>query len=119
MLCGDFCHADIYLLRRFLRARQHNIERAKEMFLAHLEWRKKNDVDTILTDFVFQERDAFISLYPQGYHQTDKQVCYVLRQLQSSLTVDACQLLPDLFLCYSIPCGLSLEEYTSFICFWQ
>eukprot|EP00884_Botryococcus_braunii_P015835 jgi/Botrbrau1/2935/Bobra.0026s0010.1 len=64
---------DIYLLRRFLRARQHDIERASEMFYAHLEWRKKNSVDTILSDFVFQERDAFISLYPQGYHQTDKQ----------------------------------------------
>lgn len=66
--------ADIYLLRRFLRARQHDVQRAREMFLIYLDWRKKNSVDTILSDFVFQERDAFISLYPQGYHQTDKQV---------------------------------------------
>ncbi len=66
--------ADIYMLRRFLRARQHNIERAKEMILTHFKWRKEFGVDTILEDFHFNERDAFISVYPQGYHQVDKMV---------------------------------------------
>ena len=27
-----------------------------------------------MEDFHFHERDAFISLYPQGYHKTDKSV---------------------------------------------
>lgn len=30
--------------------------------------------DTILDDFTFPERDAFISLYPQGYCNVDKMV---------------------------------------------
>lgn len=30
--------------------------------------------DTILEDFDFPERDAFVSLYPQGYCNVDKQV---------------------------------------------
>ena len=40
--------------------------------------------DTILEDFDFPERESFISLYPQGYCNVDKQVrrmcstaCYV------------------------------------------
>jgi hypothetical protein len=42
------------------------------MFLAHLKWRKDVGVDTILEDFHFHERDAFLTLYPQGYHKTDR-----------------------------------------------
>ncbi len=34
-----FC-ADYYTYRRFLRARQHDIERAVDMWQKHLEWRK-------------------------------------------------------------------------------
>jgi hypothetical protein len=64
--------ADKVYLRRFLRARQHDIPRAKEMFLAHLQWRHDNSIDTILDDFHFHERDAFLTLYPQGYHKTDR-----------------------------------------------
>ncbi|EIE24984.1 CRAL/TRIO domain-containing protein [Coccomyxa subellipsoidea C-169] len=63
---------DNYFLRRFLRARQHDLKRAKEMYAASMKWRAEFGVDTILDDFHFQERDAFISLYPQGYHKTDK-----------------------------------------------
>jgi hypothetical protein len=47
---------DKIFLRRFLRARQHNIPRAKEMFLAHLRWRKEFGTDTILEDFHFEVR---------------------------------------------------------------
>lgn len=63
---------DRFYLRRFLRARQHDLAKAKAMFLAHLKWREENSIDDILTNFQFQERDAFLSLYPQGYHKTDK-----------------------------------------------
>lgn len=63
---------DRFYLRRFLRARQHDLVKAKAMFQAHLKWRVENKIDTILQDFHFQERDAFLSQYPQGYHKTDK-----------------------------------------------
>jgi hypothetical protein len=65
----------MYLLRRFLRARQHNIPKAKAMFIAFLKWREENHVDTILQDFHFTERATFIRHFPQGYHKTDKLVC--------------------------------------------
>ncbi|CAL8462059.1 g1590 [Coccomyxa elongata] len=65
-------NTDYYFLRRFLRARQHDLKRAKEMYAASMKWRAEFGVDTILEDFQFHERDAFISLYPQGYHKTDK-----------------------------------------------
>lgn len=63
---------DDYYLRRFLRARQHDLKNAKEMFLAHLEWRKEFGADTILEDFLFHERESFLALYPQGYHKVDR-----------------------------------------------
>lgn len=66
--------ADKYYLRRFLRARQHDLKKAKAMFLGHMEWRREFGTDSILDDFHFHERDAFISMYPQGYHKTDKLV---------------------------------------------
>ena len=41
---------------------------------AHLRWRAAEGADSVLTDFHFPERDAFMALYPQGYHKADKQV---------------------------------------------
>lgn len=66
--------ADMHMLRRFLRARSHDLAKARAMFLAHIQWRKEFGVDE-LDNFEFTERDAVISLYPQGYHKTDKLVC--------------------------------------------
>lgn len=63
---------DDFYLRRFVRARQHDITRATEMFFNHLQWREANGMDTIMEEFFFDERDAFLTLYPQGYHMTDK-----------------------------------------------
>lgn len=68
------CSPDWYFLRRFLRARQHDLKRAKDMYATSMRWRAEFGADTILDDFKFAERDAFISLYPQGYHKTDKLV---------------------------------------------
>ena len=63
---------DDYYLRRFLRARSHDLNKAQTMFVSHLEWRKEFGTDTILEDFVYDEREAFLALYPQGYHKVDK-----------------------------------------------
>lgn len=63
---------DKHYLQRFLRARQHDLKKAEKMFLDHLAWRKDFGTDTILDDFVYNERDSFLALYPQGYHKVDK-----------------------------------------------
>lgn len=65
---------DMYFLRRFLRARQHDLKRAKEMYTASMKWRREFGVEDVTKNFHFTERDAFIALYPQGYHKTDKLV---------------------------------------------
>ena len=39
---------DDYCLTRFLRARKYDWEASKLMFDNYLEWRKKEEVDTIL-----------------------------------------------------------------------
>ena len=44
------------------------------MYANHVKWRKEFGVEHIISDFQFHERDAFLSLYPQGYHKTDKLV---------------------------------------------
>ena len=65
--------ADSNTLIRFLRARDYDIAKATAMFITHLKWRKENNVDTILDDFDFKERDQYLGVYPQGYYNTDKQ----------------------------------------------
>jgi hypothetical protein len=66
--------ADYYTLLRFLRARNYELDKAMKMWLDTLEWRKEYDVDTILDNFAFHEREQFLMAYPQGYHKTDKLV---------------------------------------------
>jgi len=66
--------SDVYFLRRFLRARQHDLKKAREMYAASMKWRREFGVDEVAANFHFTERDAFIALYPQGYHKTDKLV---------------------------------------------
>lgn len=63
---------DFPTLLRFLRARDYDLERALTMMLDHLQWRQEERVDHILEEFTFTEREEFLSVYPQGYHQTDK-----------------------------------------------
>jgi len=65
-------HTDDYKLRRFLRARQHDLGRARDMWDKHVRWREEFGVDSELPSFHFHERDAFVSLYPQGYHRVDR-----------------------------------------------
>ena len=59
-------------LRRFLRARKHNILKAKIMVEKTVAWRKENGIDTILDDFDFHEREQFHEHYPEGFFCTDK-----------------------------------------------
>ena len=65
-------YTDDYTLRRFLRARGHDLGRARSMWEGHLAWRAAFGVDSLIQDFHFYERDAFLALYPQGYHGVDR-----------------------------------------------
>ena len=54
------------MLRRFLRARKHDIAKAKEMVLKTVDWRKETGADTIRKTFDFHEREEFHKHYPEG-----------------------------------------------------
>eukprot|EP00983_Pelagomonas_calceolata_P090771 1157460-Pelagomonas_calceolata.AAC.8 len=62
------------MLRRFLKARQWDVASAQQMWMDMLEFRALNNVDRILTDFHFTEREAFLDAYPHGLHKVDRKV---------------------------------------------
>lgn len=61
------------MLRRFLRARKHDIAKAKEMILKTVDWRKETGADTIRKTFDFHEREEFHKHYPEGFFCTDRE----------------------------------------------
>jgi len=50
------------------------MEKATAMWMNNVDFKKEFNVDTILEDFVFEERSPFLEAYPQGYHKCDKLV---------------------------------------------
>ncbi|KAF5839566.1 CRAL-TRIO domain-containing protein [Dunaliella salina] len=80
---------DYYLLRRFLRARSYDLEKATAMWMNNVAFKKEFNVDTILEDFVFEEREPFLEAYPQGYHKCDKLGRPVYIQLLGKVNVEA------------------------------
>eukprot|EP00967_Tisochrysis_lutea_P017122 scaffold19361_cov17-Tisochrysis_lutea.AAC.1 len=62
-------------VHKFLQARSYDLEKATAMWMNNVAFRKEFSVDTILEDFVFEERVPFLEAYPQGYHKCDKLVC--------------------------------------------
>jgi hypothetical protein len=58
-------------LVKFLRARKLDVNKAFEMFVNSLNWRKENNIDSLLT-FHFPELDRVKVYYPHGFHKTDK-----------------------------------------------
>eukprot|EP01025_Chloroclados_australasicus_P002455 TRINITY_DN1055_c0_g1_i2.p1 TRINITY_DN1055_c0_g1~~TRINITY_DN1055_c0_g1_i2.p1 ORF type:complete len:492 (-),score=36.16 TRINITY_DN1055_c0_g1_i2:370-1845(-) len=88
---------DYYMLLRFLRGRDYDVEKATEMVKNHIQWRYEYGTDTIIEDFDFKERNQFLAVYPQGYHKTDKQGrpiyiqhlgCIDLKKITQVTTVD-------------------------------
>ncbi|XP_050420014.1 SEC14-like protein 1 [Adelges cooleyi] len=66
-------------LLRFLRATDFNIEKARENLLQSLTWRKKHNIDNILSEHEFPE--AIKKYFPCGWHYHDKEgrPLYILR----------------------------------------
>ncbi|KAE8661824.1 Phosphatidylinositol/phosphatidylcholine transfer protein SFH11 [Hibiscus syriacus] len=95
-------HNDYHTLLRFLRMRDFDLQKAKEMFLNYLQWRKDYGVDTIheaskvqamsylfmhevfaphifvfsfksaIQDFKFDELAEVKKCYPHGFHGVDR-----------------------------------------------
>lgn len=57
-------------LLRFLRATDFNIEKARENLSQSLTWRKKHNIDNILSEHEFPE--AIKKYFPCGWHHHDK-----------------------------------------------
>jgi hypothetical protein len=57
-------------LLRFLRARDFNVEKAREMLSQSLMWRKKHQVDRILSEY--QTPQVVKDYFPGGWHHSDR-----------------------------------------------
>lgn len=68
-----------YTLLRFLRARDFNVEKAREMLCQSLVWRKKHQVDRILSTYALPP--VAKEYFPGGWHHYDKdgRPLYILR----------------------------------------
>ncbi|KAG7308349.1 hypothetical protein JYU34_005545 [Plutella xylostella] len=66
-------------LLRFLRARDFNVEKAREMLSQSLLWRKRHQVDRLLLEYAAP--DVVRQYFPGGWHHHDKdgRPLYVLR----------------------------------------
>jgi len=58
------------MILRFLRARDFNIEKAREMLSQSLNWRKKYQVDKILSEY--ETLEVIKDHFSGGWHYHDK-----------------------------------------------
>ncbi|KAG2716760.1 hypothetical protein I3843_03G144400 [Carya illinoinensis] len=65
-------HDDYHTLLRFLKARKFDLDKTFHMWAEMLNWRKDNNVDSILLDFVYHEYEEVQRWYPHGYHGVDR-----------------------------------------------
>ena len=63
---------DDYDLLRFCRARKFVIADIQVMFTNFVKWRQDENVDSIIDEFQFDEREAVQEIYPHGYYGVDK-----------------------------------------------
>ena len=63
---------DDHDLLRFCRARKFVLADIQLMWRNFIEWRQKENVDTIVDTFTFDERWEIQKYYPHCYHKTDK-----------------------------------------------
>ncbi|XP_042047771.1 phosphatidylinositol/phosphatidylcholine transfer protein SFH11-like isoform X2 [Salvia splendens] len=65
-------HLDYHTLLRFLRMRDYDLMKAKDMFVQYVKWREEMRIDTILQEFSFEECEEVKKCYPHGYHGVDR-----------------------------------------------
>ncbi|KAJ8769037.1 hypothetical protein K2173_024033 [Erythroxylum novogranatense] len=65
-------NTDYHTLLRFLRMRDFDLPKAKEMFVNYLKWREDYRVDAIPQEFKFEEFAEVKKCYPHGYHGLDR-----------------------------------------------
>lgn len=63
---------DAHILR-FLRARDFNIEKAREMLVHSLAWRKLHNIDRLLE--TYKTPEIMETYYPGGWHYFDRGQC--------------------------------------------
>uniref|UniRef100_A0A6A7FYP6 SEC14-like protein 5 n=2 Tax=Hirondellea gigas TaxID=1518452 RepID=A0A6A7FYP6_9CRUS len=57
-------------LLRFLRARDFHLEKSREMLSQSLSWRKRNQVDKIISEY--KPNPVLVQYFPGGWHYHDK-----------------------------------------------
>ncbi|XP_057977362.1 phosphatidylinositol/phosphatidylcholine transfer protein SFH11 isoform X2 [Malania oleifera] len=65
-------HNDYHTLLRFLRMRDYDLARSKDMFLKYLKWREDFRVDAIPKELNFKEYVEVKKYYPHGFHGVDR-----------------------------------------------
>ena len=68
-LKGNVPNDSVFL--RFLRAREFNVEKAREMLSQSIHWRKKHGVDKILESYEFPQ--VVKEYFPGSWHHHDKE----------------------------------------------
>ena len=63
---------DDYDLLRFCRARKFVLADIQVMFTNFIEWRKNENVDSIIAEYDYTEKKEVLEIYPHGYYGTDK-----------------------------------------------
>ncbi|PNW70397.1 hypothetical protein CHLRE_17g718100v5 [Chlamydomonas reinhardtii] len=80
---------DDHDLARFLKARNYDLQAAKQMWEGMISWRRENRVDNIHEWFVFHERSEYEKVFPTGLHKTDKEGHPVLIQQLGRVNIGA------------------------------
>lgn len=60
---------DAHMLR-FLRARDFDVQKVREMLVTSMQWRKQHQVDKILNSY--RPSNVLLQFFPGGWHYSDK-----------------------------------------------